>query len=368
MNGYHRKYTLHCEALSPIHIGSGEALSRWEYVVINNELYYVTDEFWELLLSSDSGAFDKLVSRINQSNSASLTEEFDRLPNKAGLKQTLKKSEIEFRPLLDKNRRPIIRNINRFAGTPNYYIPGSSLKGAFRGAYEVSLITENKIQIAQASTEDQRRNLLKEIEQEFLDMSNLDSVISGTFRKIRVPDIKIKSSDLMIIPISYTKNTTKQNTIEFYECLKPATQFKVSLTDINKDNLLQQILIKNVFPFYRSVFDKLKRQSDDHTTYLENFYDEASKKIKNTRDGKTTVSPIIRCGYGAGQLSNSILMAWQNNIEDDTLLWQGKAKQLLREEKMQVGDQYPSAPKWDLEGESPLGWIKINKMTESINQ
>ena len=112
----------------------------------------------------------------------------------------------------------------------------------------------------------------------------------------------------------------------------------------------------------------MKRQSDDHTTYLENFYDEASKKIKNTRDGKTTVSPIIRCGYGAGQLSNSILMAWQNNIEDDTLLWQGKAKQLLREEKMQVGDQYPSAPKWDLEGESPLGWIKINKMTESINQ
>ena len=31
MNGYHKKYTLHCEALSPIHIGSGEALSRCEY-------------------------------------------------------------------------------------------------------------------------------------------------------------------------------------------------------------------------------------------------------------------------------------------------------------------------------------------------
>ena len=362
MNGYHKKYTLHCEALSPIHIGSGEALSRWEYVVINNELYYVTDKFWELLLITDSGAFDKLVSRINQSNSASLTEEFDRLPNKAGLKQTLKKSEMEFRPLLDKNRKPIIRNINRFAGTPNYYIPGSSLKGAFRGAYEVMKVDAEHFQTKEENfldSEEKRKFFYNELKGIFAEFSQVSSSISKSFQNIRIADITISQSDLTILPISFNGN--KKDTIEFHECIKKGMEFKVEIIDTSTDKFWSNVK-KEFTLFYKVNFLKLKQRSLNKD--LEEFYTGIDSLMKENPS-----SSLFRCGFGSGQLCNSALSPWTRFSSDTTLFWQGIAANLLKKGELGANDiQYPSSPKKELHEHTPLGWIKINKMTESINQ
>ena len=365
MKGHHKKYTLHCEALSPIHIGSGEILSRWEYVVIGNQLYYTTDEFWQKLREIDVNAFNKLVESINSSNSASLTETFKTLRYKGILQDNLQRSSIEFKPRFKKNTtEPIIRNINRFSGASNYCIPGSSIKGAFRGAYEINKIDKEvlkTIDVNVIKTEDDKRVLLKQLDREFADLSLLGSNTSEKFRKIRIADVRIQSSDLVIVPISYAKDIENQNAADLYECIKPRTKFDVVIIDINEDNFFEQIMNKYVFSFYNAVFDKLKKQSDLRAQHLENFYCEAHKSIVRKEGEKIKRTPLIRCGYGSGQLSNSILMKWQELVgNSDTLLWQGKAKQLLQSGKMKPSHQYPSAPKWDLSNDSALGWIKIN--------
>jgi CRISPR type III-A-associated RAMP protein Csm5 len=373
MNGYHRKYILHCEALSPIHIGSGEALSRWEYVVINNELYYVTNEFWELLLSTDSGAFDKLVSRINQSNSASLTEEFDRLPNKAGLKQTLKKSEMEFRPLLDKNRKPIIRSINRFAGTPNYYIPGSSLKGAFRGAYEISLIDQKFFQ-EQAKKEDyfldflsdgDLQELYRNIEIELKEYSKVDSNISEFCQEVRIKDISVSKKNLTIIPITFTNKEKEQMASELYECLNVGDKFKIEITyrTQNSDSMFFKInFLDPVFNFYATNFEELASRWS-FSDYYHNA--EERKKVREIETGKKV--SFFRCGYGSGQVCNSVLSLWKkySTTTKDQMLWQGKSRDLLKKGEFKNIDEYyyPSAPKRDISDEDqPLGWMMIDSI------
>ena len=98
---------------------------------------------------------------------------------------------------------------------------------------------------------------------------------------------------------------------------------------------------------------------------LEEFYSRIAAAIQANKQNSSVNEKfyLTRCGFGSGQMSNSILGTWKKYADDDTLLWQGKAKQLLRDEKMKAGDRYPSAPKKDLNNDNPLGWMRVLKVT-----
>ncbi len=177
MQGYHKKYTLHCEALSPIHIGSGESLSRWEYVVIGGVLYYTTDEFWDLLRSKYPEKFNNFINRSLDSNdTVSLSTEWNSisklLADKELLRSKLEKSSISFKPFTNsKTSQSIIREVNRFAGSSSgYYIPGSSIKGALRGAYEIMKVDAEYFQTKGKdflNSYEKRKNAHKDLKKEF---------------------------------------------------------------------------------------------------------------------------------------------------------------------------------------------------------
>jgi CRISPR type III-A-associated RAMP protein Csm5 len=366
MKDFHKKYQLHCKALSPIHIGSGEELSRWEYVIIKDKLYFTTDEFWELLFkNSEQSILDKLLNQINYSSSSSLTEVFKTLPNQAKLESMLIPSALEFHPLRNRSNQPLIRSIHRFAGAPNYYFPGSSIKGALRGAYEIQLVSKNKFKeeekfIDQYSTLE-KNNLYHGIQQEFDNYSQINSPLSEIFRKIRIDDIKIPESSMSIVPVSFAKDEEKQSAADLYECIKSSSEFIINITYAGIDDFITKDLLLNVFNLQKNNFNKLREL--ERNTDLNNYYIDAKSMIENSDDKKH----IFRCGFGTGQLCNSILSSWQKHATDDTRFWQGMAKKLLKEEKMKPGDRYPSSPKKNLSSYDfePLGWIWVQKITST---
>jgi|694.fasta_scaffold00042_35 CRISPR type III-A-associated RAMP protein Csm5 len=377
MKGFHKKYKLHCEALSPIHIGSGEILSRWEYVVIAGKLYYANDEFWQILhANSDKSIIEKLINQITGSSSASLTEAFNDLPNKTQLQNALEQSEIEFQSLVNRSNKPIIRNIHRFAGSPNYYIPGSSVKGSMRGAYEIEKIEEEKFKPHVKENDKKFLNGLQkaqvkafydDLENTFKNYAKVDSDISKKFQKVRISDISISPKDMTICPITYAKDEKGQEAAELYECIKAGTKFVITVTHAEENTEKDKVsddFVKDVlnpfFAFHKSNFNRLLEMSQ--RTDLQEFYYEIYSAIKKSSSANEKFH-LIRCGFGSGQMSNSILGTWKKYADDDTILWQGKAKQLLRDEKMKVGDKYPSAPKKDLSNDNPLGWMRVHKVT-----
>lgn len=380
MKGFHKKYKLHCEALSPIHIGSGEILSRWEYVVIAGRLYYANDEFWQILhANSDKSIIEKLINQITGSSSASLTEAFNDLPNKTQLQNALEQSEIEFQSLVNRSNKPIIRNIHRFAGSPNYYIPGSSIKGSMRGAYEIEKIEEEKFKphvkednkkFLNGLQKAQVKAFYDDLENTFKNYAKVDSDISKKFQKVRISDISISPKDMTICPITYAKDEKGQEAAELYECIKAGTKFVITVThaeenteqDKAPDDFVKDVL--NPFlNFHKCNFYRLLKIS--RGTDLEEFYSKIATAIQVNKQNPSINEKffLIRCGFGSGQMSNSVLGTWRDYSDDDTPLWQGKAKQLLREEKMKAGDRYPSAPKKDLKNDNPLGWMRIHKVT-----
>jgi CRISPR type III-A-associated RAMP protein Csm5 len=362
MKNFHKKYSLYCKAISPIHIGSGEILSRWEYIIFNEQVFYTTDEFWELLYkNSNNNIIDTLMNQIGKSESLSLTDIFKTLPNQQELKKTLIPSKLEFRPLYNKSNKPLIRNIHRFAGSPNFYFPGSSIKGSLRGSYEIQKISNSKFQNIAKNEKDEKilSNLYDEIKEEFHNFENINSPESKIFQTIRISDTKIPEESISVIPISFAKNEEDQDAAELYECIKKDTEFTINLTYTGKDDFVTSNLLPEVQKHQIVNFAKLYKNREKND--LTNFYVD----LKNSFGNEWAKKRLIKCGYGTGQLSNSILNTWQNYQLDDTRFWRGKARSLLLEGKMKPGDVYPSAPKKhiSLEDNEPLGWIEITRIT-----
>ena len=209
-----------------------------------------------------------------------------------------------------------------------------------------------------------------DLENTFKNYAKVGSDISKKFQKVRISDISISPKDMTICPITYAKDEKGQEAAELYECIKAGTKFVITVThaeenteqDKAPDDFVKDVL--NPFlNFHKCNFYRLLKIS--RGTDLEEFYSKIATAIQVNKQNPSVNEKffLIRCGFGSGQMSNSVLGTWRDYSDDDTPLWQGKAKQLLREEKMKAGDRYPSAPKKDLNNDNPLGWMRIHKVT-----
>ena len=61
-----RKYKLHCEILSPVHIGSGRVIEPLDYIIENSRLYKIS--FEKLVISMDEVERNKFEELIDNGN------------------------------------------------------------------------------------------------------------------------------------------------------------------------------------------------------------------------------------------------------------------------------------------------------------
>ncbi|HDO26424.1 MAG TPA: type III-A CRISPR-associated RAMP protein Csm5 [Nitrospirae bacterium] len=143
-----KKYRLHCEILSPIHIGTGYEIDPLNYIVDKGRLYRLSfDIFVASLDEAQRENFEGLIDKgdlieirryvaDNIDKDRDAVTSFDVSPGIAALYRT-KMSDIQNQLLI----KPFIRTESETVA----FIPGSSLKGSIRTAVISELAKKNNL-------------------------------------------------------------------------------------------------------------------------------------------------------------------------------------------------------------------------------
>jgi len=237
MNSYLKTYTITLTALSPVHIGSGEKIGKKEYI------------------------FDKQTNEVHYPDSVRL---FSALKSK-GIDDFLLKDGGDLYGFLNRNGidyRQFIKETVTMQGGADYtfneihtfikdayglpYIPGSSIKGAFRTVILNSEAKKARLNGKNYTLPDVRfirkfPRETKDIETELLNTLNRkenrqSDAVNDVMAAFRFSDSQPISRDMLTIcrkidqPFAKSKKCEPKKLPTYRECLKPETEIKLTLT------------------------------------------------------------------------------------------------------------------------------------------
>lgn len=317
------------ETLTPVHVGSGETIEPYEYV-ISDKFYRINlEKFIVSLSDKDRETFLKI-----SSENMTLTRDFIR--KKADLSFVTEYTtnvtgdvkEIYETKMSDPNNQLSIQTFIKTNNKP--FIPGSSIKGAIRTALLYSMVEKPL-----TSTE--------EIEKAVFKYSNPQN---DPFRILKISDSsQISFNDMLVYKVkTYTK---KDKFIESgYNLIIEATNAdyidkSIQITnEIYIDNELKKYtdfidinfkdIIDSCNEFYSTVIqNELKFYSNEEAVYI-------YEKLANLSKHLDKKSFIMRLGWGSGFDSITINLA--------------KATKEYKKSRRLIYSQFP------------LGWVKAKIM------
>jgi len=237
MNSYLKTYTITLTALSPVHIGSGEKIGKKEYIYDKqtNEVHYPDSARLFSVLKS-KGIEDFLLKGGG---------DLYGFLNRNGIDyRQFKRETVTMQGGVDYTFNEIHTFIKDAYGLP--YIPGSSIKGAFR-----TVILNRETQKARLNGKNYtlpdvkfiRRfpREAKDIETELLNTLNRkenrqNDAVNDVMSAFRFGDSQPISRDMLTIcrkidqPFAKNKKCEPKKLPTYRECLKPGTEIKLSLT------------------------------------------------------------------------------------------------------------------------------------------
>jgi len=338
-------YHFQVEILTPIHIGSGDEIEPYEYVIKDGKLYKINlADFLYQLSPSEQEEFDNLLSSnivqlrqfIRDKVALNKFSEF----NIDVSKNVESIYETKFQNL---HNQLIIAPFTRELSFP--FIPGSSIKGAIRTAVIFELIQGNvdetmRKDVFEAELLKSQRGFFDEKKQQFV-TTGLDGS-KDPFRAVKITDVRLPVYSTYIERVeTFSKKTKKPLDIQLFKEVtyslfsnKPITlslelriddqlisrSRKIKLKSIDKDfiikacnNLAQQIIIHELEYF------------KDHPTVQ--IYSQIQKECVN-KDAF-----LLRIGWGSG-------------FDSMTVNLKKKTPKDIQTRKL-------------INGYLPLGWIKI---------
>lgn len=207
----HQYYRL--EALTPVHIGTGESLDPFSYVIKNGELHYVDLTGWVESHPDPEGLARKLSGEVHAVR-AHIAETIDLAKFSLSSAKVLSKSiQDEYRQKL-KDPRNQLKIAPALKNTANYslIIPGSSIKGAIRTAVIDMLDREHNLKLKQATQNDtQQRTRTRQYEDCL--KSALGDIGSNAFKNLKVSDFEApRGTSAVITANEIGKKPDKQPT------------------------------------------------------------------------------------------------------------------------------------------------------------
>jgi len=189
-----KRYKLTCDILTPIHIGSGDEISPFDYVVVEEDgCFYRLNQrsFFRSLSEQQREKFDAIPAEDLLKIRAFIVENF--VPDKhasyeARMLETFQEEYLS--KIGDINNQLLIHT---FTGAEsNHFIPGSSIKGAIRTAVLDAIREEKRI----TGTVDDRK-----IEADLLEASNSRGFLDpqrDPFRTLKVTDSPMPENTLLV--------------------------------------------------------------------------------------------------------------------------------------------------------------------------
>lgn len=287
MRDYLKKYEVTITTKGPVYIGSGKDINKKEYYVEKNEKkIYIFD----MIKFFDGISKLKLEKKyqeylFNSKNNKNLNDFF--FDNKVKKDTFLKwvDYKLDYSDIYDEKTFKN-RNINTFIKESgnNIYIPGSSLKGAIRTALLTEDIIKNKNKYSNFIGKSINDTLSKKVEEVAFNTLGVSDVkkdaVNDIMSCIRVSDSEIVSKKRMMVAQRKdfkAKNKKKNGSKEekkvlpiFYECIKPNTNIKTTITidtskqkdlDINRIISAIETYSNNQFENYGSKFKDVDKYS-----------------------------------------------------------------------------------------------------------
>lgn len=378
-------YKLECRSWTHIHIGSGVELSRWEYFVYREKLALLNTECLYKEASRNSNFIDELTELAGNNekskNLEKFLQDFSKRHNDKGIKERLAGPKPVLRSFPEGFENKVM-NLKLFAGSPNCYIPGSSVKGALRTAFIDANLGRMPYELEQ----------LRDRLNDTMQPNSSDS--EQIFRHIIVTDSKnIPADNLAIASVSIYSGSGGDSYAEVLLCKK---DFELLIAA--RESKLENPAIPNLKQLLEYADQFYRRVWNDCAKSREQIYRDEGLEKDIADFYKDSPPPndhyLLRVGYGSGQTATSVLLKYRNQHNADRELRTGVYKsnpdKLNRRPypytaksavaaapvvpvlgQMQPMSGYSSAARSThniTPGErKPLGWVIISKNLEIVN-
>lgn len=328
-------YNFQVEVLTPLHIGSGEEVDPYEYVIKDGRLYKINlSELLYQLSPAEQEEFDKISTDIVQLRQFIRNRaDFDKFSEfSVNVSKTVESAyETKFKDMY--NQLIVAPFIREFSST---FIPGSSLKGAIRTAVIFELFhgkADERMQpdIFEAELLKSQRGFYDERTQRFV-TRGLDGG-KDPFRAIKITDAKLpegatqiekvetfskKTNEIESLNIQLFKEITyssfQNNPVTFTAELRIDDQLinrsrEIKLKSIDKsfivkacNNFARQIITHELEYFENhptaKIYSQLKEESLDENTFLLRIgwgsgFDSMTVNLKQKRPKYTQTRKLI---------------------------------------------------------------------------
>lgn len=386
----HQKCIIQAKAWTPIHIGCGLELGRWEYFFSNaDKLVYLDYEKLAVEAIENENLIDELTKAAANDPGGSLhrflckLEESDTtIRDRIGSWRVQREipTSLKSRPAAERS----IRLLRLFNGSPNCYVPGGSIKGSIRTALLSSSIansqTKEDLLPRDPSADDYtnlrmlRERMSKTFRPHTDDTRFFQGLLVRDGKPINPTNMGIAS---LLIFSSVKKGKAKEQTAsdEYAEVLLPDSELELEMTlrlaRLQQSNIrdIREIL-NTCDKFYRRIWEE-ERLNLNELAKL----NKASPDVLDFYESSTCRVPddffVLRLGYGAGQMSNSVLLEYRDHFS--RTMSKARADAPLRHSALYMRKRtdlkkrnpYPFTSRSALAGENekwrPMGWLAISK-------
>ncbi len=372
-----RTWNVTLTTLSPLFIGSGKTLSPYsDFIQEGNNLIYLNQKKIEEAVSDKPELIDEYVKEIRRkmNNTSSDVSLKDFITTR--LKLSLDSVTLHKVPLQGNIGKQQLRQFISTAGRP--FIPGSTLKGAFRTAILYDwLINDNNgkkllenfienLEKTDSKNKEEKNEALKKINNTDIEFICFGGISEDPFRFLKITDsncLETKAISALEISRVSTVNEKNASIPQPSECLGVGAAVKMKIT-IQKSNqntkfsFLNNVeisdLMKKVSEFSKeSILRELDElEGNKNFSHIFKFYEELEKRIKNKEI-------VLRIGGGKTFFENSIGLACDDDDSGEHLELFLLAIKMPKYKKG-VFPKTRTAVMKNNQPFQPLGWIKLS--------
>lgn len=399
-HSFHQKFSLQASTWTHLHIGCGRDLGRWEYFfspdghqlsfldydkladeALTNETFI--DQLTEAAAQDPSGSLQKFL-RTFESKDSELPARLCSAGGMRSLPLAAGDLPAEFRT---------IRRLRLFIGSPNCYVPGSSIKGALRSAYLAEKIANSNYKgefLPRDANADDFTNL-RALRERLQKTFRANAEDTRFFENLIVRDsAAIESKNLGVASISLFGGSKRKNPAglelkprpgkdsdEYAEVLLAKASFKLEMVlRTSRQYALPLTDLRELLEISDRFYRKVWQAEREHQEIL------AAEK-KGVRDllefyqNEQMMVPddyyLLRVGYGGGQMAHSILLPYREHFEAEY----GQAADhplrhsvlyARRRPELKQRSPYPYSARSALAGTLPawvpMGWIAVSRRME----
>lgn len=379
----HRIYKVKLKILTPVHIGSGEKISSWEFVKQNNtiSLYDVHKFFTKITPKLNMELINRVKEYLSQRKSLrnyakdfGFKKEFeDARLYSLYVEETAGRTSSYYLPFIKTNGMA--------------YIPGSELKGALRTAVVASilkadnrLVSEIKEELNKIKGGSEIKTKLKDIterlEEQIFRSKILKGLHSDWFKVIKISDSSLAHPEgCLFVSIPYILSS-RQEKGDFEEYLSPQTEFSCIISfgyagrylsefknkiHMEKDWIQSpDVLIKKVLS-YAYDFSNLILKKEKEYFKDKKGYEEIIELIDKLEKENQPESPLVRIGKDTGYISHTVGYVLKEIDQDLAKKFFTLMKENIKQYERINPDNFPKTRKVvRYKGKMYLlGWIKI---------